>query len=83
MMARSEIIPDKCRCGSYLEKEWHLVCKTCWARLPENLRNEVYEAFVESRGSPRHMEAIRNCREHLRRLEPRSDNYGPAQWLKP
>lgn len=56
----------KCRCGNAKEKFWHLLCAACWARLPKELQDEVYEAYAEKEGSPRHVTAIRECFENLR-----------------
>ena len=53
--------PLRCRCGGLREKRWHLVCPTCWERIPAPLKGELYDAYREKDGSPRHIAAIRQC----------------------
>lgn len=55
-----------CRCGRPKEKLWHLVCAPCWAKVPPGLQVEVYEAYREQDGSPRHIAAVRQVWEALR-----------------
>lgn len=57
----------RCRCGASKDKSWHLVCATCWAKVPPVLQGEVYESYKEKQGSPRHLTAVR---EALRSLGP-------------
>ncbi len=49
----------RCRCGAQKDKGWHLVCATCWSKVPAVLQAEVYAAYKEKQGSPRHYGAIR------------------------
>lgn len=58
---------SKCHCGNDRAKEWHMVCPACWDRLPQDLRDEVYDAYVEKKGSSRHVAAIRACLEFLKK----------------
>lgn len=57
-----------CQCGQKRDKEWHLVCAECWEKLPQNLRDELYDAYNEKQGSPRHIASIRACFQYLRSL---------------
>lgn len=57
----------RCRCGSQKTKGWHLVCPTCWAKVPPALQAEVYDAYKEQQGSTRHITAVRQA---LRSLGP-------------
>lgn len=57
---------QRCRCGGVKDKAWHLVCASCWIKLPGNLRDEVWDAYKEKQGSERHRTAIRACVEFLR-----------------
>lgn len=41
------------RCGSEKDKNWHLVCAACWGRLPQHLRDELYDSWQQHRGTPR------------------------------
>lgn len=63
-----------CRCGGTKDKGWHLVCAPCWAKVPPVLQGEVYEAYREQDGSPRHLTAIRNV---FRALGPISQQVTP------
>lgn len=64
-------IQTKCRCGTP-KTRWHLVCRDCWRKIPEYLRDEVFAAYKEEQCSPRHMKAMRQCIDHLRALETKN-----------
>lgn len=53
-----------CRCWAS-KKPWMLLCRTCWRKLPVELRAEVWASYREAPNSQRHTAAIRRCLEHL------------------
>lgn len=57
-----------CRCGRPKEKSWHLLCPTCWAKIPIALQEEVYQAYNKCAGSEWHRIAQTKCIEHLKSL---------------
>ncbi len=61
------VSPPRCRCGNLKAHDWHLLCQACWARLPVDLQDEVWNAYREQRGSERHTAAMRAAIEFLRR----------------
>lgn len=73
---RNNIIPAKqrCRigCTGLREKSWHLLCPTCWGKLPLPLREEVYAAYKSAPGSERPAIAIKACLAHLMAKDARA-----------
>lgn len=57
----------RCRIGCFglREEPWHLLCPTCWGKLPLHLRDEVYAAYKSAPGNERHTTAIKACLAHL------------------
>lgn len=56
-------------CRNKREKAWHLLCPSCWAKIPLPMQEEVYAAYRKCHGSPRHIQAIKACLEYLRKLD--------------
>lgn len=48
----------ECKCGSEKSKSWHLVCNTCWEKIPQEIRDELYAAYTEAQGTERHKSAV-------------------------
>lgn len=61
----------RCRCGAEKDKQWHLLCNDCWAKLPKLLRDELYSSSKGKEGNERHRITVRECIAFLRRLEGR------------
>lgn len=58
---------DLCQiCTKEKDKTWHLVCSTCWSKLPKDLREELYQAFMLEYASKKHIKLIHKCLEYLR-----------------
>jgi hypothetical protein len=53
-------------CKNTKEKPWHMVCAKCWDRLPSEMQDDVYLAYKEEEGSPRHRELVLKCYDFLR-----------------
>jgi len=58
-------INDACRCGKQKQKSWHLLCPSCWGRVPQLLRDECYYEYKKAQGSEVHRKVIREIFEFL------------------
>jgi hypothetical protein len=56
----------KCSCGKEKAADYHLACPSCWAFVPKPLQDRVWKLYREARGSDNHVEAVRECYEHIR-----------------
>ena len=55
----------RCQCGRRKNNPWHITCRTCWAALPQELRDAVYN--IEDAGSFREIRrCVRNVLRYLR-----------------
>jgi predicted amidophosphoribosyltransferase len=54
-------------CGKQMEHRWHLACDKCWAKLPKQLRTDVYDAYKNAHMSARHTELIAECYAYLKK----------------
>ncbi|MBI5768729.1 MAG: hypothetical protein HZA93_13105 [Verrucomicrobia bacterium] len=52
-------------CSAPKDQRWHLVCATCWAKVPFADQQEVYRLYKEQRGSTAH---TLKCRTVVRAL---------------
>ncbi len=73
-MRRSNFV---CRCGGTKLQAWHLVCPTCWDKVPKALQDEVFDAYKKVPGSPRHNAAV--C-QVLDLLGPIKRNEAEKHW---
>lgn len=57
-------------CKTPKEKQWHLLCPEHWGKTPERLRDGVWEAYKNKRGTPDHRAACaRVIRWHFQQKE--------------
>lgn len=64
---------SKCSCGRP-KNSFHLACPDCWALVPRDLQHRVYDLYRKARGSPEHVEAVREAFHaiHQGRMTPKA-----------